>query len=438
MTDSIQMQRARAFKFLFENYGGPAFSVRLWDGWSWSSSANQRPACTIVVSSPKALSSLIARPNQVTLGEAYINEELEVEGDLFSVFAVGEHLINRVPNLGQRVIENLAAAFFDLGQWLKRGSLHSRQRDRSAIADSYDHPVESYKPWLGESMAYSCAYFRDPDDSLDLAQEQKFDLICQKLRLQPHDRFLEIGCGWGGLLLRAADKFRADAQGITLSKQQADATKRRIARAGLEGCCAVNLGDYRELDARESFDKIASVGMFEHVGQKNHLQYFKIVHSLLRPGGVFLNHAIAWSAVSKNAESPFVDRFVFPDGHLVTLSQALSAAESAGLEIRDVENLREHYDLTLRLWAQNLKKNADHLLQRMSKTSFRTLLLCMAGTSAAFRRGDCCLYQVLFSRPDKGDSQLPLTREDWYTAEAMKPVESEVPGLLDQPFRRRA
>jgi len=429
MADSVQTKRAKAFNLLFQDYDGPAFAVRLWDGWSWSSSPNHRPACTIVAEGPTALASLIARPSQIALGEAYIHGELDVEGDLFSVFSVGEYLVNRPRNLVQRIVDKSAAAFFDLRQWLQRGTSHSRQRDRSTIANTYDQPVEFYESWLGRSMGYTCAYFRNPDDSIDVAQEQKFDLICRKLRLQPYERFLEIGCGWGGLLVHAAEKFGADAQGVTLSQGQAEATRGRIARAGVEANCAVNLHDYRDLAVTDRpFDKVVSVGMFEHVGRKNHAQYFKIVHDLLRPGGVFLNHAIAWSASSSARQSEFVDRFVFPDAHLVTLSQALSAAESAGLEVRDVENLREHYDLTLRLWTEGLKRNANRLMDHMSKATYRTLLLCMAGSSAAFRRGDCCLYQVLFNRPDHGDSQLPLTREDLYAAlPGKRPVASWAP-----------
>jgi len=416
MTHSLQIKKNGVLGNLFRGYAGPAFAVRLWDGWNWRSSQDHQPACTLVVANPKALSSLLAAPNEVTLGEAFIHGDLDVEGDIFSVFPVAEHLFNRPCSLRQQIAAMLAAKAVVLVQWFKHGPAHSPQRDRASIAYHYDQPVAFYEPWLGRSFAYSCAYFRTPHDPLDVTQEQKLELICQKLRLQPSERFLDIGCGWGSLVIHAAAKHHAHAQGITLSQEQAETAKRRIEEARLGQSCAVELRDYRRLngDTRQ-FDKIASVGMFEHVGLKNLQQYFAIAYRLLRPGGAFLNHGIARSAVSPVREGSFIDRYVIPEWHLVTLSEALSAAESQGLEVRDVENLREHYDLTLQRWVEGLRRNSDALLKHVSKATYRIWLLYMAGSAAAFRRGDIAVYQVLFSRPDRGRSHLPLTRQDWYT-----------------------
>jgi cyclopropane-fatty-acyl-phospholipid synthase len=412
-----QLQRETAFGTIFQDYEGPAFAVRLWDGWTWSTPANRRPACTIVLENPKALASLIAEPNEVTLGEAFIHGDLDVEGDIFSVFSIAEYLFNRPRNLRQQVLEKAAGGLFGAWQRLRHGSVNSMSRDRASISYHYDQPAAFFEPWLGRSFAYSCAYFRNPEDRLDQAQEQKLELICQKLRLQPFERFLDIGCGWGSLVLHAAARHGTQAQGITLSREQAKTARRRIEQAGLEQQCSVELRDYRRLEeAGQPFDKIASVGMFEHVGLKNLPRYFGIAHRLLRPGGVFLNHGIARSARSPIREKSFIDRYVFPDGHLVTLSQALSAAEAQGLEVRDVENLREHYELTLRHWVDGLRRNADTLLEHVSKITYRIWLLYTAGSAAAFRRGDIGVYQVLLSRPDRGMSRLPLTREDWYSA----------------------
>jgi cyclopropane-fatty-acyl-phospholipid synthase len=275
--------------------------------------------------------------------------------------------------------------------------------------------VEFFRPWLGETLAYSCAYFRNAEETLDVAQEQKIALICNKLRLRPFERFLDIGCGWGSLVLHAAGKHRACARGITLSREQAEVAKRRVERSKLGELCTVELQDYRELEiAERSFDKIASVGMFEHVGAENLRQYFRIAHGLLKPGGVFLNHGIARSHSSPPRKNSFIDRYVFPDGELVTLSQALQAAEAEHLEVRDVENLREHYELTLRRWVDGLQRNANAVLRHVSDVTYRVWLLYMAGSVAAFRRGEIAVYQVLLSRPDQGNSRLPLTREDWY------------------------
>lgn len=416
MPESMQSRRATTFSTLFHDYEGPVFAIRLWDGWLWSSSSIEKPVCTIVVESPRAFQSLVAEPNEITLGEAFIHGDLDVEGDIFSVFSIAEHIFNYPRPLRRQILEKAYATFYGLGQWFKHGSRHSLQRDRASISYHYDQPVDFFEPWLGQSLVYSCAYFQNAEDTLDDAQERKLDLICRKLRLQPKERFLDIGCGWGSLVLHAANKYHAYAQGITLSKEQEQVAKQRIEQTSLAQRCGIELRDYREPDGvQHTFDKIASVGMFEHVGLKNLAQYFSTVRKFLRPGGVFLNHGITRSYTSENRKVSFVDRYVFPDGQLVTLSQVLEAAESRGLEVRDVENLREHYELTLRRWVEGLRRNSGKLLQRVSGVTYRTWLLYMAGSAAAFRRGDIAVHQVLFSRPDRGRSQLPLTREDWYS-----------------------
>jgi len=416
MSESVQLQRATMFNTLFHGYEGPVFAVRLWDGWSWATSAGETPVCTIILESPQALHRFVAEPNEITLGEAFIHGNLDVEGDILSVFSIAEHIFNRPRPLRQQILEKASATLLGLGQWFKHGAQHSLQRDRASISYHYDQPVAFFEPWLGQTLAYSCAYFRDTKDTLDAAQEQKLDLICRKLRLQPLERFLDIGCGWGSLVMHAASKYHVHAQGITLSREQEQVATRRIEDASLAQRCAVELRDYRESDGVDhSFDKIASVGMFEHVGLKNLRQYFRTVHRLLRPGGVFLNHGITRSCTSATLAASFINKYVFPDGHLVTLSQVLEAAESEGLEVRDVENLREHYALTLRRWVEGLRQNSSTLLQHVSRATYRIWLLYMAGSAAAFHRGDIAVHQVLFSRPDRGSSELPLTREDWYS-----------------------
>ncbi len=419
MAHSVISPRSAAFSALFQGYNGPPFSIRLWDGSVWSSSLDQPPACTIVLQNPMALRPLMTEPSEVSLGEAFIHGDLDVEGDIFSVFSIAEHLLNRPRRPRQQIAEKAASALFGLEKWFQHGAMHSMRRDSASISYHYDQPSAFFEPWLGSSYAYSCAYFHTPDDALDQAQERKLELICQKLRLQPFERFLDIGCGWGSLVLHAAKNHGAQAQGVTISREQAVTAKRRIEQAGLSQYCAVELRDYRKLEgSRQPFDKIASVGMFEHVGLANLPHYFGVAYRLLRPGGVFLNHGIARSHTSPIRQSSFIDRYVFPDGHLVTLSQALSAAESQGLEVRDVENLREHYDLTLRHWVKGLRSNASTLLNHVSAATYRIWLLYMAGSAAAFRRGDIAIYQVLLSRPDRGRCYLPLTRQDWYPCAA--------------------
>ncbi len=416
MPEAQQTQRLKLLNDLFRDYTGPTFAIRLWDGWQWVSLPAERPVFTVSVETPHALAAIIAEPNEVTLGEAFINQEIDVEGDIFSVFTVAEYLLNRPRSLQRRVADFFLRTAARSERWFRQGARHSKGRDRASIAYHYDQPVEFFRPWLGSTLAYSCAYFRSASDSLEAAQTQKIDLICRKLRLQPLESFLDIGCGWGSLVLHAAREYNARAHGITLSTIQAETALRRIKDAGTEQRCTVELRDYRDCEAlRGSFDKIASVGMFEHVGLKNLPTYFSAVHRLLRPGGTFLNHGIARSAQSPVRDNSFIDRYVFPDGRLVTLSEAMIAAEDSGFEVRDVENLREHYELTLRKWVEGLRQSRDELLNYVPETTYRIWLLYMAGSAAAFRRGDIAVYQVLLSRPEKGKSQLPLVREDWYT-----------------------
>ena len=216
-------------------------------------------------------------------------------------------------------------------------------------------------------------------------------------------------------MLHAGGRRHAHAEGITLSQEQAATGQRRIREADVADCCSIEFKDYRELpNGKPRFDKIASVGMFEHVGLKNLPLYFNIAWNLLRPGGLFLNHAIARADTAPIRQNSFVARYVFPDGHLVTLSQALHAAESQGFEVRDVENLREHYELTLRRWAAGLRRNEARLLELVPRATYRIWLLYMAGSAAAFHRGAIGVYQALLSRPDHGNSHLPLTRNDLY------------------------
>lgn len=438
MSESEKAQRAKILDAFFERYDGPSFSVRLWDQWSWTCRQGTEPVCTFIFNSKESLRALLVRPSEITLGDAFVAKEIEVEGDLFSAFDVAEHIFECSQSRRRRTLESISGFFLGLGQRLKQGRTHSIERDRAAISYHYDQPVEFYRPWLGDSLAYSCGYFESPADSVDTAQSNKLELICRKLRLQPGERFLDVGCGWGSLVLHAASKHKVRATGITISRNQAAVASARIEQAQLGERCGVELLDYRTAPNRFSlFDKIASVGMFEHVGFKKLPLYFEAVRKLLRPGGVFLNTGIARSPMQgrrgtsffgraivpflrdvllfrspRNAS--FIDKYVFPDGEIVTISQALKAAEGAGFEVRDVENLREHYELTLRRWVEGLQRNAFALLKLVPETTYRIWLLYMAGSVAAFRRGDIAVYQTLLSNPEHGKSGLPLRREDWY------------------------
>lgn len=445
LTESVNTHRESVFHSLFDDYEGPSFAFRLWDGWVWRSPARGEPKCTIVVHSANALRLLALHPSEVTLGEAFLAKDIDVEGDLFSVFEVADHVFHCPKGRRQKVLEAVSGLLLGVGEWCRTGGRHSQKSDRAAISYHYDQPVAFYRPWLGKSLAYSCAYFQSDKDDLDTAQASKLELICRKLRLQPCEHFLDIGCGWGSLILHAASRHRVKAYGITLSREQESVASARIEAARLTQSCHAELLDYRKAPGfLPAFDKIASVGMFEHVGLHHLPLYFQTAHSLLKPGGVFLNHGIARAytsasrshsfldravipflknvlQMSRPRHSSFIDKYVFPNGELVTLSQAVRAAEGAGFEVRDVENLREHYEHTLRCWAEGLRKNADELLTLVSETTYRIWLLYIAGSAAMFRRGDIAVYQMLLSRPERGSSNLPLTRGDWYANSVYAP-----------------
>jgi cyclopropane-fatty-acyl-phospholipid synthase len=421
--DSLAVESSQVFQELFKNYSGPNFAVKLWDETSWRFSNREEPACTIVFRTPAALRSLVLNPTEVALGEAYIHNEIDVEGDLFSVFAVIEQVLRHPPAAHHGLLQELAKTSSKIHQWLRESGSHTPERDRAAIAYHYDQPVEFYRPWLGETLAYSCAYFRSGNESLDEAQRNKLDLICKKLRLRPSEHFLDIGCGWGSLILHATLHHGAYAYGITLSQTQAETAAQRIRDANVTQSCRAELKDYRALEAPVPYDKIASVGMFEHVGRVNLARYFQIAYGLLKPGGVFLNTGITTSALSPQVKPSFIDRYVFPDGELVTIHETIAAAEAAGFEVRDLENLREHYEKTLRFWVNNLERSREQALQHVSESTYRIWRLYMAGCAAAFQRGDIAIFQVLLSRPENGKTGLPLTREDWYVDRRGFPVQ---------------
>ncbi len=263
-------------------------------------------------------------------------------------------------------------------------------------------------------MVYSCAYWDDGVNSLEDAQSAKVDYTLRKLRLRPGERLLDVGCGWGALVIRAA-KLGAQALGITLSRPQRDEAQRRIAAAGVTAFARVELRDYRELRG-ELFDKIVSIGMFEHVGRSKFAEYFRAAYDALRPGGLFLNHAIADQSGERSWKSTgFMGHFIFPDGELVPVSDALRFAERAGFEVRGVENLREHYTRTLRAWLSNLERNREAAVAAAGETSYRLWRLYFAGSAQGFSVGRLGVYQSLLARPDAaGSVDLPATRRDLY------------------------
>ncbi len=312
------------------------FRVRLWDGMTWGSS--ESPRFTLAIKHPNALLEMFVSPSELAMGESYICDELDVEGDIEAAVEMGDYLLaqerHSLPASLRLagVLGRLPGRHSDPkpGDGVS-GALHSRERDRKAIGYHYNLPPEFFALWLDGRRIYSCAYFENDNCDLETAQRHKLDYICRKLRLQPGERLLDIGCGWGGMLIHAASHYGVEALGITLSVRQAEVARQRIRELGVNDRCRVEVCDYRDLELDGQFEKISSIGMFEHVGEAQLPEYFSRVWRLLRPGGICLNTGIAASATYRRQGPSFIDRYVFPDGDPVPISTSLRAAELSAL-----------------------------------------------------------------------------------------------------------
>jgi cyclopropane-fatty-acyl-phospholipid synthase len=377
------------------------------------------PAATLIARGPGALAHVLHEPNQLGLGRAWVSGELDVDGDVEAAMRAGEAAYGDLQVTWADRLALLRAAR-RLGALSLRtpepptaearmnGRLHTLRRDRAAVRHHYDVSNAFYRHVLGPSMVYSCAYFRSPEDSLETAQEQKLDLICRKLHLHEGERFLDVGCGWGSLVIHAARRYGARAVGVTLSEPQAQLARERIAEAGVGDRCEIRVSDYREI-ADGPYDKIASVGMYEHVGAARLDEYMRTMRALLRPGGLFLNHGIVRDRPQPRDPNTFIARYVFPDGELHPVSTVIASMEKAGLEPRDDESLREHYGITLRRWVANLEANHEACIAEAGEERTRVWRLYMSAAALSFDRGDISVHQVLAAAPG-GPHGLPLAR----------------------------
>lgn len=372
--------------------------VQFWDGKEYRPPNPAR--LRLRIHSPAAIRAL-AKPTLGGLAQAYVEQQMDLDGDIRDILAIGGSLCNAAqcedPKLGPVL------------QWMR----HTRLADRRNIKHHYDISNDFYGLWLDPKRVYSCAYYRNPDDSLECAQEQKLDLICRKLMLHEGERFLDIGCGWGALLFWAVEHYGVSATGITLSKDQHKYVSSEIARRGLKGKVEAHLLDYRDVSG--PFDKIASVGMFEHVGRKNLPAYFHKIFELLKPGGLAMNHGITAAGLDteglRSGISDFIERYVFPGGELVHVSRVIEAAAKARLECLDVESLRPHYAQTLWHWIDRLEANAERARQLIGEKKYRIWRIYMSGSAHAFDNGWMSLHQILLGKPDDGKLGYPYTRE---------------------------
>ncbi len=382
---------------------------------------------------------MLLPPTELRLGEAFASGVFDIEGDLEAAYAVGSDLNDWISNpaTAARVVSRLARLpRMEAGEqarrrrfrW-RRGRAHSRRRDVAAIRAHYDVGNDFYALWLDRRLLYSCAYFETGAEDLDAAQEAKLELICRKLRLRPGERLLDVGCGWGGLAMYASARHGVEAVGITLSEAQASIARQRIVAAGLTDRCRVEVCDYRSLRVERPFDKIVSVGMFEHVGRDQLPVYAHHVFRLLASGGLFLVCGIVTAPEAAGfgaalhrhlrRQGAFIDRYVFPDGELVRLDEVVERGEAAGFEARDIESHREHYARTLRQWVRRLESAKEDAGRLVGDQTYRVWRLYMAASAHAFAKGRLGIAQVLFAKPTAdGVVTLPLTRKDLYATRA--------------------
>lgn len=414
---------------LFRDFDG-AIRICLWDGTEVHLGCGH-PAFSLTFRSAKAFQELVLARDPLCLAESYFQGLIDIDGDLYSALKLRHHLTSLQLSLIEKAAlatkalrikpDKIASAGSDTPKWAKTfgqklGISSSKKLNRDAISFHYDVSNDFYALWLDEQMAYSCAYYEDAAQSLEQAQRNKLDHICRKLRLKPGERLLDIGCGWGALICWAAEHYGVNAHGITLSLNQYDHAQRMIKQHGLEQKVSVELLDYRDLRGEAKYDKLVSVGMFEHVGLKNLPSYFEIAHRLLKPDGLFLNHGITsdeggWK---KSVATEFINRYVFPDGQMETVSTVQQIMEDADFEIHDVEGLRQHYALTLREWVRRLELRREEALKHVPESVYRIWRLYMAACALQFEEGIAGVYQILVSRRAPLSNPVPLTRRDLY------------------------
>jgi cyclopropane-fatty-acyl-phospholipid synthase len=402
---------------VFAQVLGPDAPVRF-EAYDGSSFGPQDARVKLTIRRPDAVSYLLTSPNDLGLARAYISGALELEGDVYAMLRllsaeVGDitwtERLQVLKALGPGFVRPVPRPREEAPPRWRYGLRHSKGRDSSAISHHYDVSNRFYEWVLGPTMAYTCAVYPTADATLEQAQNEKFDLVCRKLALEPGMRLLDVGCGWGGMVIHAAKHYGVRALGVTLSRQQAEWAQKQIVEEGLADLAEVRHLDYR--DVQESgFDAVSSIGMTEHIGERNLPSYFAFLATKLRPGGRLLNHCITRPTTTEKVQAGgFIGRYVFPDGELEAVGRIVSEMQDAGIEVRHEENLREHYAKTLEAWCDNLAAHWDEAVAEAGLGRAKVWMLYMAGSRLGFEQRKIELHQVLGVKPGPdGVSGMPL------------------------------
>jgi cyclopropane-fatty-acyl-phospholipid synthase len=427
-------------------FGAPferAYDIRLWDETIHSGRADPHADFSLHIRRRGALRRTLLPPSELSIVEAFISNDIDIEGNVESAMGLADAIGKRIQSFGgiARLIPRVLALPRDddsppLDETRYARSLRlltpgARKSTEPEIQFHYDVGNDFYALWLDPSMLYTCAYYRKESDDLATAQINKLDHICRKLRLQPGERLLDIGCGWGGLVMHAAKNYGVQATGITLSAAQAKFAQERIAERGLSDRCTIQMMDFRDLPINGRFDKISSVGVTEHVPEDKQPAYFARAFNALEPAGLFLNHCEVSTRAARRTNrigerisrwlwkrDQFIDKYVFPDARLVPLASVIGSAESVGFEVRDVESLREHYMMTLRAWLRGLERRKADAIKLVGERTYRVWRLYMSAGAYGFRTAEINIVQTLLSKPAPGGrAGVPLTREGLYDSD---------------------
>jgi cyclopropane-fatty-acyl-phospholipid synthase len=356
-----------------------------------------KPYLTLHIHHPRAVRAIV-RNLTLGFGESYMNGDIDIDGD--------------IRGLGKLISENQAAfSHRTLGRLPHVGRRNTRSRQRKFVAHHYDLGNDFYKLWLDETMTYSCAYYHSPTDTLEAAQAQKLDYTLKKLQLKPGMALLDIGSGWGQLLIAAVQTYGVTGHGITLSQEQYELSREKVERLGLEDKITFELVNYQDLAERDiRFDRIISVGMYEHVGRGNHRDYFSAVDKLLKPGGITLLHTITNELETKS--DPWIDKYIFPGGYIPSVRETIHLMPEYNMRLQDYENLRLHYALTLDEWLKRYDENSSTIIAKYGDGFYRMWRLYLAGSITGFRYDNLNLSQFVMTKGLVNDG--PITRDFLY------------------------